>query len=74
MLGLGVAREQILLAGFETVSRTTTVVGICIGLYLVLESLLRLGITLKSAEPVPSLPVWLLFWATDRVARFGESN
>jgi hypothetical protein len=68
------AHEQILLAGFATVMNTSTVVGIVVGFYLLLESIFRLGITLKSPEPAPSLPVWILFWATDRVSRFKKSH
>jgi len=70
MLGLSWAREYIILSGFEVVTPLAAAINIGAGLYLLLESLIRLGVTLKSPEPLPSLPVWLLFWATDRIVRW----
>jgi hypothetical protein len=69
MLGLSWAREYIVLSSLDVVAPGIAAVNIGAGLYLVLESLVRLGVTLKSVEPLPSLPVWFLFWATDRIAR-----
>jgi hypothetical protein len=52
----------------EATTPWVTAINIGAGLYLLLESLIRLGVTLKSPEPLPSLPVWLMYWATDRIA------
>jgi hypothetical protein len=70
MLGLSWAREYILLSGLEVVTPWIAAINISAGLYLLLESLIRLGVTLKSPEPLPSLPVWFLYWATDRIVEW----
>jgi hypothetical protein len=70
MLGLSWVRKYILLSGLEVVSPWVAAINIGAGLYLLIESLIRLGVTTKTSESLPSFPVWFLYWVTDRLVEW----
>jgi hypothetical protein len=69
VLGIVWVRRYILLSGLHAASLPTAAFFIALGAFLIIESLIRIDLALRSQWALPSLPVWCVVRLAERLAR-----
>lgn len=74
VLGIVWVRRYILLSGLHAASLPIAALFIALGAFLIIESLIRIDLALRSQWALPSLPVWCVVRLAERLARTWRSG